>query len=826
MKTKSLFWKTCIRLFICFNFMCFVGLTEMMAYDFTAVCPSGQTLYYRITSSTNHTVAFTCPNSANPWDGFPRPTGNIVLPTTVTYNDNTYTVTTIDESAFAACVGLTGDLVIPNTVTSIGNQAFDFCTGFNGTLTIPNSVIKIGEAAFYNCTGFTGDLVIPDSVIEISYSAFWNVGNTGSLILGNSLTTIYNSAFQECHFTGSLILPNSLTYIGASAFSDCTGFTGELVLPNSLTYLGGQAFKGCNHFTGDLVIPNSITSIYAYTFQGCSGFNGNLILPSNLTRMRTQAFQGCSNFKAIYVPNTNPPTVNSGALSGIPTTIPVYVPYCSLSEYASASGWSSFNYRHGSYMFVGDDNNTQWSNESNWVCGALPSENDLAIVLSDCDMNTAEANANSLIILKDAILSINPNCKLDVAGSIDNQGTTDNLVIEDGGELLHDYAGVNATVKKEIEAYSQNDGWFLIASPMTDTLIASDVTNLLSNNYDLYYYDQSEELEWRNIESQTFTIDNGVGYLYGNNQNVSLSFAGELKVGTQLVNIPLVYSDEADETLKGFNLIGNPYAHSITSYTSENVTNGCYRMNESNDNIIVTEISESNPIKPGEGFFVQATDVDASITFTGTTRSEEKRTGSISLNLTENGRTTDRLIVKRGEEDQNLAKLSLRDSHSLLYAMKDKQELSIVVCKDNEQPVNFKTAKKGTYTLNLTLNDMEVDYLHLIDNLTGDDIDLLATFSYTFEARPKDYASRFRLVFEPSAGTEVGNDSFAFINNGNFVISNEGIATLQVVDMTGRILSSETISNNFTKPVTLSNGVYILRLINGDQVKNQKIVVR
>lgn len=801
MKTMSLIWKTCIRLLICLNIMCFVGLTEVRAYDFTAACPSGQTLFFEIKS--NNTVSICCPNPANGWEGFTdRPTGPITLPSTITYNGITYTVTSIGEKAFLNCVGLTGDLVIPNTVTSIKAQAFEGCTGFTGSLIIPNSVTKIGSAAFYYCTGFTGDLIIPDSVTEIGPTAFWEFGATGTLTLSNSLTTLSYSTFQDCHFTGALILPNSLTEIGSSAFSGCSGFTGDLVLPNSLTLVRAQAFNGCSGFNGNLIIPSTISKIYAYTFMGCN------------------------NFKAIYVQSTTPPALYLQAIDGIPTTIPVYVPYCSTSAYASANGWMNFNYRYGSYMFVGDNNNAQWSSESNWICGELPSEDDLAIVFSNCEMNVEDAYANSLIILKDAILSINPNCKLDIAESIDNQGTTDNLVIEDGGELLHNYAGVNATVKKEIEAYTQNDGWYLIASPMTENLIASDVNGLLSNNFDLYAYDQSEELEWRNIESQDFTIDNSVGYLYANSQNVSLSFGGELKVGTQSVNVPLIYSDEADETLKGFNLIGNPYAHSITSYTSENVTNGCYRMNESNDNIIVTEISESNPIKPAEGFFVQATDVDASITFTGTTRSEEKRTGSISLDLTENGKTTDRLIVKRGEEDQDLAKLSLKDSHSMLYAMKDKQELAIVVCKDNEQPVSFKTAKKGTYTLNLTLNDMDVDYLHLIDNLTGDNIDLLATSSYTFDAKPKDYASRFRLVFEPSADAEIGNDSFAFINNGSFVITNEGIATLQVVDMTGRILSSETISNNFTKPVSLSCGVYILRLVNGDQVKTQKIVIR
>jgi hypothetical protein len=39
-------------------------------------------------------------------------------------------------------------------------------------------------------------------------------------------------------------------------------------------------------------------------------------------------------------------------------------------------------------------------------------------------------------------------------------------------------------------------------------------------------------------------------------------------------------------------------------------------------------------------------------------------------------------------------------------------------------------------------------YLHLIDSLTGADVDLLTEPSYTFDAKTTDDASRFRLVFD------------------------------------------------------------------------------
>ena len=66
-------------------------------FDFAAVCETGQTLYYNIIDSTNHYIELTCPGdsySYNYWTNFVEPTGNIILPESVHYNDVTYIVTT------------------------------------------------------------------------------------------------------------------------------------------------------------------------------------------------------------------------------------------------------------------------------------------------------------------------------------------------------------------------------------------------------------------------------------------------------------------------------------------------------------------------------------------------------------------------------------------------------------------------------------------------------------------------------------------------------------------------------------------------------------
>ena len=180
--------------------------------------------------------------------------------------------------------------------------------------------------------------------------------------------------------------------------------------------------------------------------------------------------------------------------------------------------------------------------------------------------------------------------------------------------------------------------------------------------------------------------------------------------------------------------------------------------------------------------------------------------------------------MKRNEGN-DFEKISLKDNRTKIFATKEKEELAIVVCNNDDQAINFKTVKNGAYTLSVTLQNMEADYLHLIDNLTGNDVDLLANPTYTFEAKTTDYTSRFRLVFSPEANENGNNESFAFIANDEFIIANQGVATLQVIDLTGRILSTETINGSFNKPINMSKGVYMLRLINDNNVKTQKIVV-
>ncbi len=80
------------------------------AYDFSAVNADGKTIYYNISGTSNVMVVF---------NGIGEYTGIINIPSTVTYNGTTYSVTKIGTNAFYGCSDLTS-VTIPNSDTSIG----------------------------------------------------------------------------------------------------------------------------------------------------------------------------------------------------------------------------------------------------------------------------------------------------------------------------------------------------------------------------------------------------------------------------------------------------------------------------------------------------------------------------------------------------------------------------------------------------------------------------------------------------------------------------------------------------------------------------------
>jgi len=182
------------------------------AHDLEVMNDDGKTIYYKWIN--NKTELAVC-GSSNYSDKY---SGNVVIPESVIYNNETYSVTSIGDNAFYGCSGLTS-VTIPNSVTSIGYEAFYDCVGLT-SVTIPNSVISIGYGAFDGCAALTS-VTIPNSVISIADRTFSYCIGLTSVTIPNSVTSIGHGAFNYCIGLPSVTIPNSVISIDNEAFYNC-----------------------------------------------------------------------------------------------------------------------------------------------------------------------------------------------------------------------------------------------------------------------------------------------------------------------------------------------------------------------------------------------------------------------------------------------------------------------------------------------------------------------------------------------------------------------------------------------------------------------------
>ena len=416
-----------------------------------------------------------------------------------------------------------------------------------------------------------------------------------------------------------------------------------------------------------------------------------------------------------------------------------------------------------------------------------------------------------------------------ISGTLVNTNP-EHLILENGAQLINGSEGVKATVKKAIQPFTEstNDGWNLIASPVTESLKAEDIPGLLRNEYDLYAFDPSgtdsngNAKEWRNYEADVFTdIEPKVGYLYANSDETTLSFVGTLAGTAAATELTL----DAGTLFAGFNLIGNPYPCNAYIERSFYVLN----YNADSDSTKFVLVDNDTPIAPCAAVLVQAQEEGESVTFSKTAPPTSSKI-AVRLNHADQkgAKAIDQVRIMFQQQCQ-LAKYPQENSTSTIYIPQNGKKLAVANAEGlTELSINLRTAKNGSYTLSFETEKLDLNYLHLIDNMTGNDVDLLVTPRYTFEGKTTDYESRFRLVFATNCEDADGDDeTFAYVSNGEIVIAGVGDAcntSLQVVDMTGRVIRCLDVARNVSTN-GMTAGVYVLRLINGDDVKTQKIVI-
>lgn len=197
-------WLTTIAVLLC------SGMVN--AYDFEV-----DGIYYNITSLNTVSVA---KNSSY--------TGDITIPSTVSFESVTYTVSAIGSQAFKKCDGL-NSVILPSTITKIGGEAFYGCDGLHSFI-IPKNVNVISNSAFNDCSQLKEVFFLGSNPIDIYTGYGWEpaFGNNHSAL---RMYVINNEVVPQSYFSKYVMMYVSF---GLNRF-DYNGQIPEISFNNNLS---------------------------------------------------------------------------------------------------------------------------------------------------------------------------------------------------------------------------------------------------------------------------------------------------------------------------------------------------------------------------------------------------------------------------------------------------------------------------------------------------------------------------------------------------------------------------------------------------------------
>lgn len=464
----------------------------------------------------------------------------------------------------------------------------------------------------------------------------------------------------------------------------------------------------------------------------------------------------------------------------------------------------------------------EWTSETNWNNG-VPASGANVFINGDVTI-TSNVNVNNMTINGGSV-TIDNGASLTVEGALVNEAA-ENLVINDGGQILQSNEGVPATFVMGIAKASSwgagNDGWQFISSPFTNASIYDFIN--VEGDYDLFKYNGYEDLEWVNYKGHagTFgsTFQECVAYLASYETATSFEMTGTLNHEDSFKQQWYGYSEE--DYFLNLQLIGNPFPFDMdwSKVTTTGFELGYAEVNANGS----FKYSTEGTIDVGNGFFAMTSDYDNSFAY-NVTRNRNTATQNVSIVVS--GRAGDDNVVINfaGRDNRGFAKLeNFNTAIANVYVVDKGRHYGIYNCDTDTQEVelSFDAKEMGSYTIN-AIDNGKFNSVILVDRMTGVETDLLVE-GYTFTATSNDNTDRFIVKFADKKQSEVSS-SFVYQSGEELIINAEG--TVQIIDVMGRMVYSNDVTNdnNRISVSELNNAAYIVRLINAEGVKVQKVVI-
>ena len=359
--------------------------TSYPPYDFKAANVDGDTLYYRVTSSSApYTVAVTrCMDSVfhtlhvphTAFDvgqpGYAYPLYNydslITIPSEVSNNGITYSVSAIDNEAFYFQWGIR-KVILPTAVTTIDTAAFYLSSlseivmpgvqqilfgAFYSTpleqVELPQTLTYMGNSVFAGT--HLREVDIPSGVTELLGRTFLSAP-LEHIIFHEGLEIIHDMAFS-CNRIDTLIFPSTLQFLGKLSDYLAGSYTPSYALKyvkfkeGTLPLELGDYCMAYMDSLSELLLPDNVVEFG----ENCFLLSGlpSVTIPSRVTSIPQGCFQGCDSLKEIVVRNPIPLSLG---LYAFPQTenIRVVIPCHSIENYENSPDWSNYE----NFSFVED----------------------------------------------------------------------------------------------------------------------------------------------------------------------------------------------------------------------------------------------------------------------------------------------------------------------------------------------------------------------------------------------------------------------------------------------------------------------------------------
>ena len=358
------------------------------------------------------------------------------------------------------------------------------------------------------------------------------------------------------------------------------------------------------------------------------------------------------------------------------------------------------------------------------------------------------------------------------------------------------------------------------------------------------------------------TMTQGKGYMVALSKPSMLMADGVLNNGDASGNVSAAvtattFTTDYESGLSGVNLIGNPYQSYLNfdqfagNSNNADVNNTYYILDADHHGYVSYTVGQSDALAPRvlhphQGFIVKVSG-SRNLQFTpsmrATTGADFREEGQhyplVNLFCADAQDRRDYATVELDRPEvgggEKVAGLHAGDASVWIHYDDADWQTAFTTPGLHEVPVRFKAYADGFFTMGWETLNGDFSYMHLIDNMTGMDVDCLSAREYHFEGKVNDYVSRFRLVFEYTDVDEndatVEDQNFAFMNGDELVVnvpSTGSGALLQVFDLNGRcVFAQELFDVQSTVSLPgLTSGVYILRLTGSQCARTQKMVIK